>query len=237
MTPQRLFLRGIGVAALMAMTLLITPDVRSQAGAGAQDCDCSCEGFAKFRSMTSGHSGTGLSPEMRAAAACYGQCMQAWMQCVRQPASGTAAKEEKQWDCDSRPNSPVERRQWREVCGAAAATDYWPSRLGEPRDDLGRFLGEYRNPDLGWIVAPAEASMEMQDGGRGPIPPGYLMVYATRGDVAPYYLKSVADTRYLYTNTRGERKVAEFEAGAEGRAKALILDGRRYMRVAPGRGR
>jgi len=236
MTPHHSFLRRAGMAAALAMTLLAAPGVQAQAG-GAQGCDCSCEGFSKFRSMAGGQSGAGLSPEMRSAAACYGQCMQAWMQCARQAQSSPAKEEKKRWDCDQPPNSPVERRKWREACDDQAAADYWPSRLGEPREDLDRFQGEYRNPDLGWIVAPAKASMEMQDGGRGQIPPGYLMVYATRGDVAPYYLKSVSDTRFSYTNTRGQRKVAEFETGDDGRAEALILNGRRYTRVGSGRGR
>lgn len=219
------------------MALLAAPHAQAQAGGGPQGCDCSCEGFAKFRSMASGQSGAGLTPEMQAAAACYGQCMQAWMQCARQAQSSTSAKDEKTWDCDERPNSPEERRKWREACSDQAASDYWPSRLGPSRDDLDRLHGEYRNPDLGWVVAPAEASMEMQDGGRGQIPPGYLMVYATRGDVAPYYLRSVGDTRFAYTNTRGERKFAEFETGADGRATALILNDRRYTRVGSGQGR
>ena len=164
--------------------------------------------------------------------------MQQWMQCARQAQSERPdTKSAEQWDCEKMPNAPVERRQWRQACGENTASDYWPSRLGEPRDDLDRFYGEYESPDLGWIAAPAKAPMEMQDQGRGQIPRGYMMLYANRGDVAPYYLRSASDTHFHYTNSRGEERVAEFKTADDGRATALILNGERYVRRPQRNGR
>jgi len=228
---KRVFAFPVINTAIVAV-LFTVPAAEAQypAAGGAQACDCSCETVQKFQTAMKNQGSGGFTAEMQSLAACYPQCTQQWMQCARQQPS--AQRKSREWNCDEQPNSPVERREWREVCGKPTGAGYWADRLGSPRDDLDRFYGTYRGSDFAWVVAPAEASMEMQDAGRGQIPDGYLMVYATRGDVAPYFLKSTADTRFEYTQFGGATSVAEFVVGDERQATALILDGDRYVRAA-----
>lgn len=42
----------------------------------------------------------------------------------------------------------------------------------------------------------------MRDQGRRKIPPRHMVLYTIRGDVAPYYLKWVSDSRFHHTDTR-----------------------------------
>ncbi|MDZ7643306.1 MAG: hypothetical protein U5K76_03120 [Woeseiaceae bacterium] len=202
--------------------------------AGAQSCDCSCDSFAEFQAAMQNQSAGQFTPEMQQVAACYPQCMQQWTQCAQQEQAATD-RDSDRWDCDKRPNSPVERRKWREACGKPTGDAYWAERLGQARGDLDRFYGTYEGADLGWVAAPAEASMAMLESSGGKIPGGYMMLYATRGDVAPYYLNSVSDSKFTYTVFGGATKTAEFVLGNDGHATALILDGERYVRAAGSR--
>lgn len=185
----------------------------------SRDCDCSCETYSKFVSGV--QEGGGMTPETAELAACYASCVQQWQQCQSQT---KAEAEEQTWDCERQPNSPVERRKWNRACGKDTDSGFWASRLGQPRDDLERFYGRYEGADIDWIVAPAKASMEMQDQGRGQIPRGYMMIYAARGDVAPWYMKSVGDARFEATTVTGADVVAEFQVGTDNSASAMILD-------------
>jgi hypothetical protein len=97
--------------------------------------------------------------------------------------------------------------------------------LGAPRDDLGRFYGVYGEPDgrRNFFVAEARS----QPDARNPVPSGYIMIGAMWGDVAPWYMRSLAETRFeqVYVSEyQAEPLVVEFELGPDGRAVALRLE-------------
>lgn len=105
--------------------------------------------------------------------------------------------------------------------------------LGTPRDDLERFYGVYgdpNNPGRDFFVAPARRNPDALQ----QIPEGYLMVGAMWGDVAPWYMKSVSDTRFeqQWVGDFGEQTIVEFELGDSGQAVAL-----RFETVFDDRGR
>lgn len=107
----------------------------------------------------------------------------------------------------------------------AAPADYV---LGEPRDDLDRFYGLYALPDSDnrkLFVAPADNGNSER-----PIPDGYLMVGAMWGDVAPWYMKSLADVRFeqQWVNPGGQPVRVEFQTGADGSAVSMSISSR-YM--------
>ncbi|MDZ7842637.1 MAG: hypothetical protein U5R46_17700 [Gammaproteobacteria bacterium] len=222
---------------IIALALLVLHSL-TPAVADSRDCDCSCEALSEFESALRQQGGDSMSPEVAAVMNCYAPCLQQWQQCqAQQQAEADGPK----WDCDNKPNSPVEREEWQRECGTDEDTGFWASRLGEPRDDLGRFYGRYEGAEIDWIVAPAEASMEMQDQGRGQIPPGYMMIHAARGDVAPWYMKSTGDARFEAKTVSGGEVIAEFQLGPDNAASEMILnspyqDGVRYIRTSEGEG-
>jgi hypothetical protein len=72
--------------------------------------------------------------------------------------------------------------------------DFW---LGEPRDDLERFFGLYGDadhPGRDFLVVEAKRPKWAEQAPE--IPPGYLMIGATWGDVAPWSMKAVSDNRF-----------------------------------------
>ncbi|WP_165793835.1 hypothetical protein [Hyphococcus luteus] len=100
--------------------------------------------------------------------------------------------------------------------------------LGEPRGDLDRFYGLYALPDSDnrkLFVAPADNGNPDR-----PIPDGYLMVGAMWGDVAPWYMKSLADMRFeqQWVNSGGQPVRVEFQTGADGQAVSMSISSR-YM--------
>lgn len=109
------------------------------------------------------------------------------------------------------------------VAAATGAIAQDPFPLGEARDDLGRFYGIYGDPDddtgRDFFVAPARRPEYAES----QLPDGYLMVGAMWGDVAPWYMKSVTDTRFVqaWTNPGAKPVIVEFETGAKGEAQAL----------------
>lgn len=70
--------------AVLALVVLV-----SAAGVSAQDCDCSCEGYAgmmaaveEFRKQQDAGTSPGIPPEMMQMSQCAGQCAMAWAQCA-----------------------------------------------------------------------------------------------------------------------------------------------------------
>lgn len=105
--------------------------------------------------------------------------------------------------------------------GASAGQD----PLGPARDDLERFYGVYGEAggNRNFFVAEAKAP-----GGQEPLPPGHLMVGAMWGDVQPWNMKSVADTRFeqaWVSDFQDAPLVAEFEVGDAGQAVAVTFRG------------
>lgn len=96
--------------------------------------------------------------------------------------------------------------------------------LGEPRDDLERFHGVYASPERPgrrWFVSAARRP-PLSDAPE--IPPGYLMVGALFGDVAPWPLRARSETTFEQAwvpEPQGEGLALEFETDAEGEAVAL----------------
>jgi hypothetical protein len=106
---------------------------------------------------------------------------------------------------------------------SAAAQEVFP--LGEPRDDLARFYGVYgdpldpngRNFFVTEAVTPPFAEQAPQ------IPPGYIMIGAMWGDVSPWYMKSLSETRFeqQWVFSGAEPMIVEFELNDSGQAIAL----------------
>jgi len=109
--------------------------------------------------------------------------------------------------------------------GATAAQDEGLP-LGEPRDDLDRFYGVDGDPNdengRDFFVAPAQRPEYAEN----QLPQGYLMVGAMWGDVAPWYMMSVSDTRFeqQWVNPGGEAIIVEFELGPEDNAVAIVFE-------------
>lgn len=214
-TPIRL-LQGHRLlpALFLQATLLGVP-----APAQSSDCDCSCESFnamstAMEKLRERAQSGEQMMPprELQEMAACAGECAMAWSQCdsPEQGRQSSASRERDSAD-DSTPDSTSKRNAKKEQ----------PFVLGEPRDDLARFYGIYASadqPGRDFFVTKAK-----RNPGAKPIPPGYLMVGAMWGDVAPWYMKSVGDLRFeqQWTNPGAEPLVVEFESDEKGNAVSL----------------
>lgn len=97
--------------------------------------------------------------------------------------------------------------------------------LGTPRDDLQRFYGVYgvAGERRNFFVSEASASA-----GENPVPPGYLMVGAMWGDVQPWHMKSLSDTRFeqAYVGQYQDSPlVVEFHTDGDGNAVALTFSG------------
>lgn len=106
---------------------------------------------------------------------------------------------------------------------STAAAQNAPDR-GEPRDDIDRFTGLYRAEGEAehrtWFVAEAQ-----DPHAETAIPPGYLMIGASWGDVAPWYMTSVGDTTFARPayNEWNPDIVVEFVSGPDGRARAYDI--------------
>lgn len=100
-------------------------------------------------------------------------------------------------------------------------------QLGEPRDDLERFYGVYGDPDnpgRDFFVKEAEAPIWME---RLNIPPGFLMIGAMWGDVAPWYMKSLSETEFeqgIVPGHQEEPLLVTFELGEDSTAVALTFE-------------
>lgn len=97
--------------------------------------------------------------------------------------------------------------------------------LGTPRDDLQRFYGVYgvAGERRNFFVSEASASA-----GEKPVPPGYLMVGTMWGDVQPWHMKSLGDTRFeqAYVGQYQDSPlVVEFHTDGDGNAVALTFSG------------
>lgn len=110
---------------------------------------------------------------------------------------------------------------------ASSATAYAQSPIdrGQPRNDLERFVGVYR--DLAeaehrqWFVAEARPPV----GSDMEIPNGYLMIGAMWGDVAPWYMNNEGEFLFVYpsSNEWNPEVVIEFEMDAGGNAAAFTM--------------
>ncbi|MEX2471186.1 MAG: hypothetical protein WEA34_03345 [Gemmatimonadota bacterium] len=97
--------------------------------------------------------------------------------------------------------------------------------LGTPRDDLERFYGVYGVVGERRNFFVSEASVPA---GENPVPPGYLMVGTTWGDVQPWHMKSLSDTRFeqAYVGQFQDAPlVVEFHTDDAGNAMALTFSG------------
>lgn len=189
--------------------------------AAAQECDCSCEAFAGFTArmeelrdaMQSGEAAA-MTPEMQQAAVCGPQCAMQWSQCGNEGTSDAAG-------------GSVSPATGNEATSGGDDADNQADAsfpLGEPRDDLERFYGVYGDGESGrdFFVTAAKRP----PGAEKEIPPGYLMIGAMWGDLAPWYMKSVSETRFeqQWVNPGGEPIVAGFELDDRGDARAIVFE-------------
>ena len=83
---------------------------------------------------------------------------------------------------------------------------------GEARDDLERFTGLYGDPEESnenrrlWVMVSCD---------------GYLVIGALWGDVAPWWMKSVSDKAFSYSDSFSNVEM-EFETDASGKALRMI---------------
>lgn len=98
--------------------------------------------------------------------------------------------------------------------------------LGEPLDNVERYLGLYGEQGVGqFFVVEAKRSPEAE---RAPkIPPGYLAIGAMWADVSPMYMKSLSESKFeqvdLSSFAPEVLNVAEFEFGPDGKPVALTF--------------
>jgi len=98
--------------------------------------------------------------------------------------------------------------------------------LGASRDDLDRFYGIKGAPEdetgRDFFVAPAKAPVWQKI----EIPEGHLMMGAMGGDVAPWYMASIGDTRFeqRYIGSQPEPLIVDLETAGEGQATALSFE-------------
>jgi hypothetical protein len=85
---------------------------------------------------------------------------------------------------------------------------------GPARDDLDRFVGLYSDPADPKKTRALFATVSCD---------GYLVVGATWGDAANWWMKSVGDTTFEYADSFTQLKI-EFEVGADGKAAAMNHD-------------
>lgn len=218
MTPLEPFSIHHLVHALVLCALLLA------ATAEAQDpgCDCSCAAYHEMRSIledmqAGAEAGEVAMPssELQHLAACAGQCAMAWSQCNSTDGSAAHVQESRAKPSADENREPSEQEAATEPPSEAYA-------LGEPRDDLERFHGVYGSddqPNRDFFVT--QASNPRGEG--RPIPPGYLMIGAMWGDVAPWYMKSVGKTRFeqQWTSPGSEPLVVEFDTDAEGHVVSM----------------
>ncbi|NBB92826.1 MAG: hypothetical protein GVY32_06645 [Gammaproteobacteria bacterium] len=195
-------------------------------GAAAQACDCSCRAFAEMRStmealQSRAEAGERVMPptELQQLAACAGECAMEWGQCQRSTPDAPAADA-------GRKNHAEGERELQAADPDAESDNDEPFALGQPRDDLERFHGVYGSDDRPgrdfFVTRARNQAIEGRE-----IPPGYLMVGAMWGDVAPWYMKSVGDLRFeqQWTNPGAEPLVVEFVTGRDGQARGMRFVG------------
>lgn len=193
------------------------------AAVAGNDCDCSCESMRDMQELMQSleeraDQGEMIMPptELQEMAACAGECAMAWGRC-----DGDRAGR-------ARPSSPGEGEKERDSTergDAGDSSDDQPDpeyALGQPREDLERFYGVYGSddqPGRDFFVARAQnRHMEGRE-----IPPGYLMIGAMWGDVAPWYMQSTGDLRFeqKWTNPGAEPLIVAFETDDQGNAVSM----------------
>lgn len=85
---------------------------------------------------------------------------------------------------------------------------------GLARDDLERFVGLYSDPEKPEETRSLFAAVSCD---------GYLVVGATWGDAANWWMKSVGDTKFEYADSFTRLKL-EFDVGPDGKALAMKHD-------------
>jgi len=201
---------GARVTIILVAMLLALPVSAQEA-----DCDCSCQAHAELdaaaRGMQSGD--PDAQSTMMQHIQCIGACSEAWSHCAASDSE--------------RENRAQREEQQREKAQAdAEAIREW---LGEPRDDLERFYGVYgATPDSTRQFFATQAVRPKYHEKAPEIPPGYLQIGPMWGDVEPWNMKSLSETRFVH-NSRGdfgldEPLIAVFEVGADGRAVVLTFE-------------
>lgn len=228
---NRLTLSAVAVGVVFILGSAPAPDMLKEAVA-SQECDCSCAVFEEFRSrmedlseaVQSGEA-SAMTPELQQAAVCGAQCAMQWSQCGREGTAGAASDSaSRQDETDDRTASSAAEAEASSGAGDPEQQVDASFPLGAPRDDLERFHGVYGDGDSGkeFFVAAAKRPEYAEER----LPPGYLMIGAMWGDVAPWYMKSISETRFeqQWVNPGGEPVIVEFDVDGRGNARALVFD-------------
>jgi hypothetical protein len=119
-----------------------------------------------------------------------------------------------------------------ESAGSAAVTPDAGDPLGEPLENPESYYGLYANPDTPnrqWFVAEAKRPAYAEQAPE--IPPGYLMIGAMFGDVAPWPMRSESDTEFVQawvSDFQPEPVAVEYELGGDGSAVAMTFTNEQY---------
>ena len=98
---------------------------------------------------------------------------------------------------------------------------------GAPLTEPQRYYGLYANPespDRQWFVTEARRSKYAEQAPE--VPPGYLMIGALFGDVAPWQMKTLSQTRFeqfWVSDSQTEAYAVEFELDEDGHAVAMTF--------------
>lgn len=134
-------------------------------------------------------------------------------------ACGRGGEEAASEEASQKPGASISARSGESDTGE----DGYP--LGRPRDDLDRFYGVYgdaAHPGRDFFVTQAKRPAYAEQA--PPIPPGYLMIGAMWGDVAPWYMKSISETEFEQAwvpDYAPEPIEVRFEIGEEGLVVAM----------------
>jgi hypothetical protein len=105
-----------------------------------------------------------------------------------------------------------------------------PAPANAAADPFSGIFGDAANPGRDFFLAPAKPPL----GSDLDVPEDYLMLGAVWGDVAPWYLEPVSETRYAqaWVNSGGEPIVIDLDFDGDGRVAAF-----RFVSGFSGRGR
>jgi hypothetical protein len=218
------YLPRLVTAVLLAFVGVHLTDTLRSASA-SQTCECTCEKFdemmgmmQKLKESSQSEQSLMMEPEFQQALMCNGQCAMEWSRCAAGAASGS--------DGDKVGDSTDSGREAASEAadGGSAGPSDEPYPLGEPRDDLERFYGVYGDGQSrrDYFVTEAKSPRDAER----KVPPGYLMIGAMWGDVAPWYMKAVSETRFeqQWVNPAAQPLVVEFELDGDGNARAIVLE-------------
>lgn len=127
---------------------------------------------------------------------------------------GAPSAAQRQAEAQRRADEEAAERADRPARGEAEAAAR--AALGEPRDDLDRFVGQYGDPAAQGSTPRNLFAIVRCD--------GYLVIGATFGDASNWHMRSVSDTEFETTDFSGRTLHFSIETGPDGRPRSMTHD-------------